>query len=122
DNLGRDVLSRVIHGARTSMIVGASALLLAIIGGSTIGLLSGYAGGYVDLIFQRIVDAWQAFPTLILAMAVVALLGPGLDKAVIAIGVTLVPNVVRVVRGSTISEKSLAYIEAATVLGASPWR
>jgi len=122
DNLGRDVLSRVIYGARTSMTVGAAALVFAILGGASIGLVSGYAGGKIDLVSQRVIDAWQAFPTLILAMAVVALLGPGLDKAVIAIGITLVPGVVRVVRGSTLAERNLAYIEAATVLGASPGR
>lgn len=122
DNLGRDVYSRIVYGTRTSLIVGGAALGLATIVGSWIGLLSGYLGKGVDLVVQRVMDAVLAFPALVLAMALVAVLGPGLRNAIIAISVTLLPTSVRVVRAATLTEKSQPYTEAAMVLGAGDVR
>jgi peptide/nickel transport system permease protein len=122
DNLGRDVYSRIVYGSRTSMIVGGAALGLATIVGSVIGLVSGYFGKGVDLIVQRVIDAVLAFPALVLAMALVAVLGPGLRNAIIAISVTLLPTSVRVVRAAALTEKSQVYTEAAMVLGAGDVR
>jgi len=104
------------------MIVGGAALGLATIVGSVIGLVSGYFGKGVDLIVQRVIDAVLAFPALVLAMALVAVLGPGLRNAIIAISVTLLPTSVRVVRAAALTEKSQVYTEAAMVLGAGDVR
>lgn len=122
DNLGRDELSRIIYGARSSMQVASTAILMAIVLGSVIGLVSGYVGGWLDLLSQRIVDAWQAFPTLILAIAIVSVFRPGIWTVAIAIGTTMTPGIVRVVRSSTITQKNLAYIEAAVVIGVPQWK
>jgi peptide/nickel transport system permease protein len=119
DHLGRDVLSRIIYGARVTLMVAISSVLL----GDTIGFLwgvaSGYLGGRVDLISQRMLDVLMSLPALILALLLMAALGAGLSTVIIAIAVTRVPLSTRVVRSMVLSVKELAYVEAAGALGAS---
>jgi peptide/nickel transport system permease protein len=120
DDLGRDVLTRIIHGARVSLQVGIIAVGIALALGVSLGLLSGYVGGTADNIIMRVVDAVQAFPGLILALAITAALGPSIRNAMIAIGIVSVPSIARLVRGQTLSEREREYVAAARVIGASP--
>lgn len=120
DGLGRDVLSRLIYGSRISLIVGFSAVLLAAVIGIVIGLVSGYVGGWVDSLLMRIVDAWLAFPFLLLAIAIVAVLGRGLNNIVIALVVTGWVLYARLVRGETLSLREREFVLSARGLGASP--
>ena len=120
DGLGRDVLSRLIHGTRISLIVGFSAVLLAAVIGVAVGLVSGYVGGWVDSLLMRVVDAWLAFPFLLLAIAIVAVLGRGLDNIVIALVVTGWVLYARLVRGETLSLREREFVLSARGLGASP--
>lgn len=120
DSLGRDVLSRLLYGSRISLIVGFSAVLLAAVIGIVIGLVSGYVGGWVDSLLMRVVDAWLAFPFLLLAIAIVAVLGRGLDNIVIALVVTGWVLYARLVRGETLSLREREFVLSARGLGASP--
>lgn len=123
DSLGRDVLSRTIHGTRTSLYAGLLAVGIALIIGLPIGLISGYFGGWWDeIVVMRIVDAVQAFPFLILAMSVVAALGPSLSNAMIAIGIGLSPAFIRIVRSSAIQIREMEYVKASDALGATQFR
>jgi peptide/nickel transport system permease protein len=118
DDLGRDLLSRVIYGARYSLGGGVSIVLIGTIVGLIVGLTAGYAGGWLDEILMRVTDVFLAFPSLILAMAVAAALGPSLLNAVIAIGVVWWPWYARLVRGQTLRIRSQPFIAAAVVSGA----
>jgi peptide/nickel transport system permease protein len=122
DNLGRDVFSRIVYGARISLAVGLAAVLIGTSLGSAAGLVSGYVGGAFDLVVQRVMDAWLAFPLLIFALAVLAALGPGLPQTMIAVGIVGIPTTSRVVRSSVLAEKEKVYVEAARTLGASQAR
>lgn len=117
DLFGRDVLSRVLHGARVSLSVGISAALLAAIPGLLLGLISGYHGGWLDQIMMRLVDVALAFPSLILALGIVAILRPGLMNVMVAVALASIPGYVRLVRGSVLSVKEELYIEAAQSTG-----
>lgn len=119
DEIGRDVLSRVIYGSRISIYVGLVAVSLGVTIGTTVGLISGYFGGKVDIVLQRIVDAVMGFPTLLLLITVAAVLGPGITKVMLALGVVLAPGTSRVVRGTVLSVKENQYVEAARALGAT---
>jgi peptide/nickel transport system permease protein len=122
DELGRDILSRVIWGSRVSLQAGAMAATIALIVGSTLGMLAAFYGGRADTLIMRTMDVLLAFPYLLLAIAVVAILGPGLLTAMIAIGIVNVPGYARIVRGSVLVVRSREYVEAASALGASDVR
>jgi len=122
DENGRDVLSRIIWGARASLMAGVISVTIATTVGVPIGLLAGFAGGKTDMIVGRLVDAMLASPFLILAIALAAFLGPSLQNAMIAIGITATPVFVRVSRGATMDAASNDYVEAARALGNPPWR
>ena len=122
DENGRDVLSRVVFGARASLLAGVVSVLIAAGIGVPIGLLAGFAGGRVDAVIGRVVDAMLACPFLILAIALAAFLGPALTNAMIAIGVTAAPVFVRVARGATMDAMTNDYVEAAHAIGNPPWR
>ena len=122
DELGRDLLSRILWGTRVSLPVAFVAVAVGLFGGGAIGILSGYAGGAVDLLLMRLMDALLAFPGLILAIALVAALGPGLRNAMIAIGVVAVPVYARLVRAVVLQLKPMEFIVATRSIGASPLR
>ena len=122
DEFGRDILSRVIWGARVSIQAGAMAATIALVVGSTLGMLAAYYGGRADTLIMRSMDVLLAFPYLLLAIAIVAILGPGLLTAMIAIGIVHVPAYARIVRGSVLVVRSREYVEAAAALGASDLR
>jgi peptide/nickel transport system permease protein len=122
DQLGRDVLSRIIYGARTSTYAATLAVSVAAVLGVPIGLLSGYRGRRVDLVFSRLNDALMSVPPLILALAVVAVLGPGLTNAMVAIGIISTPRFFRVVRAAAIDVRDSTFIEASKALGCTERR
>jgi peptide/nickel transport system permease protein len=122
DENGRDVLARVIFGARASLMAGVVSVLIAAGIGVPAGLMAGFAGGWTDIALSRVVDAMLACPFLILAIALAAFLGPDLTNAMIAIGVSTAPRFMRVARAATLDAASNEYVEAARALGNPPWR
>jgi len=119
DHLGRDVYSRIVHGARVSLLVGIASTLLGSVLGGLAGLLSGYLGGRTDLLAQRLLDILQGLPLLVLALVMTAALGPSLPNVVVAISLPIVPRAARVVRASVLSIREMPYVEAARALGLS---
>jgi peptide/nickel transport system permease protein len=122
DELGRDVFSRVLHGARVSLPVALAVVAMTGTVGILLGSAAGYAGGLADEIIMRVADAVLAFPSLILAIAITAALGPGLLNAALAIALVLWPEYARLVRSQVIALREMEFVSAATALGASPWR
>jgi peptide/nickel transport system permease protein len=122
DEFGRDVLSRIIWGAQSSLQAGATAATIALIVGLVLGMLAAFYGGRTDSLIMRSMDVVLAFPYILLAIAIVAILGPGLRNAMIAIGIVYVPHYARVVRGAVLSVRARDYVEAARALGAADGR
>lgn len=121
DAVGRDMLSRLIYGARFSLFIGVVVVGLAATTGVSIGLIAGYYRGTVDIIIMRVMDVILAFPSLLLALVMVAILGPGLMNAMIAIAIVLQPHFVRLTRASVLNERGKDYVTSARVAGASPY-
>jgi len=122
DQYGRDILSRVMVGARLSLLTGLGAVAIALGAGLVLGLLSGVLGGWTDLLFMRLVDIMLAFPSILMALVVVAVLGQGTANVMVAVGVSLVPTFVRLVRGDVLTVKENVYVEAARALGCGAGR
>lgn len=119
DAVGRDMLSRLIYGARFSLFIGCVVVTLAVLGGVAIGLVAGFFRGWVDIVIMRAMDIILAFPSLLLALVLVAVLGPGLLNAMIAIAIVLQPHFVRLTRAAVMAEKNREYVISARVAGAS---
>ncbi|MEM1873677.1 MAG: ABC transporter permease [Acidilobaceae archaeon] len=119
DHLGRDILVRIVFGTRIALYVIAASVTIAIVLGTLVGLVAGYMGGYVDLVVSRIIDAIMSFPAVLLALAIVAVLGPGIENVVLAIGIAEAPVFARLARGLVAVEKEHLYVEAARATGAS---
>ena len=117
DHLGRDIYSRIVHGARVSLVVSVASTLLGSVLGGVIGLLSGYVGGKTDLITQRVMDILQGLPLLVLALVMSAALGPSIENVVIAISIPIIPRAARVIRASVLSIREMQYVEAARAIG-----
>ncbi len=122
DPVGRDILSRLIHGTRYSLFIGTIVTTLALTGGIVIGVIAGYFRGWVDTLIMRLMDIILAFPSLLLALVLVAVLGPGLTNAMIAIALVLQPHFVRLTRAAVMAEKNRDYVVAAKVAGAGHLR
>ncbi len=121
DDLRRDILSRILHGGQTTISVGVLSIGGAIVGGLLMGLVAGYFGGYVDDIISRLVDVMLTLPGILLAIVVIAILGAGLQNAMIAVAITSMPSFARLVRGDTLVEKNKVYVEGSISMGASHW-
>ncbi|MCS7235752.1 MAG: ABC transporter permease [Armatimonadota bacterium] len=122
DELGRDLLSRILYGARLSMVIGTIAVAIGVLLGVPLGLLSGYLGGWFDLLVQRAIDVLLAFPSTVLAILLVTILGVGLVNVMIAVGIVSVPTYTRLVRGQVLSLKEQEFVDAARALGAGSLR
>ena len=122
DELGRDIFSRMVYGARASLMAGLVSVFIALVAGVPLGLIAGYFGGWIDSIISRATEALLSIPFLILAIALAAFLGPSLTNAMIAIGVSAAPKFVRLTRGQALSAKKEDYVQSARALGASDLR
>ncbi len=122
DDLGRDMLSRLIWGGRISLLVGFAAVLWAMLFGVVVGLVAGFYGRWLDSLAMRVIDILMAFPAILLAIAIVASLGPGLFNTMIAVAIVGIPYYARIVRGSVLSLREQEFVQAAFVVGASNWR
>ncbi len=122
DDFGRDILSRVIYGARISLRIGLVSVAIALFVGTAMGLASGYWGGFVDNLIMRFVDVMLAFPSILLAIVIVAIIGPSLNNAMIAVGIVVIPQYARLIRASVLTIREQEYVQAARALGAKDSR
>jgi peptide/nickel transport system permease protein len=121
DHLGRDVLSRLIHGARVSLLIGLASVAGGSAVGTALGLVAGYYGGWVDSLVMRLLDIQLAFPGLLLAITIISILGPGLANTIIAVTVWTIPGFARITRSTVVTLRGREFVEAATALGQSDW-
>ncbi len=117
DQFGRDLLTRIIYGSRTALLVGFSAATMGALAGLVLGVASAYFGGRFDLLFQRVMDVFLAFPLIIMALAIVSIFGPGLENVIIAITIPFIPTCARVVRSNALAIREIPYVDAARALG-----
>lgn len=122
DNLGRDILSRVLSGGQVSMVVAFMVVSISMSGGVLLGLITGYFGGIIDMLVMRLVDIMLAFPTMLFLLSIVAAMGPSLTTVLIALAITSIPGYGRIVRGSVLSARNNEYVISARVIGATDWR
>ena len=122
DDLGRDLLSRLIYGGQISMLIGFLVVVVSTSSGTILGLMSGYFGGWIDQLIMRIVDTMMALPSILLAIVIAAILGPGLTNTILAVSFVSVPHVIRLVRACTLAEIKKPYVTASRTFGAGPWR
>jgi peptide/nickel transport system permease protein len=122
DEIGRDTFSRVLYGGRVSLRVGVLAVLIGAVSGTLLGMIAGYVGGWLDSLIMRAIDVLLAFPGILLALVIVAILGPSINNVMIAVGIEFIPAFVRTVRGATLSVKEEEYVIAARAVGARSWR
>jgi dipeptide transport system permease protein len=122
DAIGRDILSRLIHGARLSLLIGIAVVTLSVIAGTILGLVTGFFRGVIEIAIMRLMDITLTLPSLLLAIVIVAILGPGLMNAMLAVAIVLLPHYVRIARAAVISEVSKDYVTAAKVAGAGRLR
>lgn len=122
DDSGRDLLSRLIYGTRITLLVGIMVVAMALSIGVTLGMFAGYFGSWLETIIMRFTDILMAIPSLLLAIVIVAILGPNLQNAMIAIAISLIPQFIRITRASFLSEKNKDYVQASAVAGAGPFR
>ncbi len=121
DELGRDVLSRLVWGGRNTLLVTGAAVAIAFVAGSVLGVVAGYRGGAADTVIMRVMDILLALPGFLLAVAIIAALGPSIGNVIIAIGINSIPPFARLARGSTLLVRDEVYVQAARTLGASEW-
>jgi peptide/nickel transport system permease protein len=119
DEFGRDVLTRLIHGSRLTLQIGVVSVGIALLTGGILGVVSGFVGGWFDVLMMGLVDVLLAFPAILLALAIIAVLGPGLTNTMIAVGIASIPGFARIVRASTLDVKERVFVEAARALGGS---
>lgn len=121
DLFGRDILSRIIHGTRVSIMVGILSMIISSVFGTTLGLIAGYYGKWIDVLIMRIMDTFMAFPAILLALLIMSVLGPSLANAIIAVGIIYVPTFARLIRASALSIREKQYMDAARVIGMPSW-
>ncbi len=122
DQLGRSILARIIYGSRVSLLIAMGVIVVGLLVGVPVGLISGYYGGAVDFIIQRITDMFLAFPGFLLALAMVAILGVGVTNVVLSVGIYMIPLYVRLVRGQVLTVRGEVYVEAAKAAGTRDWK
>ncbi len=122
DNMGRDIFSRIVYGARVSVTVGFGGIGIGVFLATLVGVTSGYFGGRFDILFQRLIDAWQAFPWLVILLSITAIFQPGIVTLIFGIGILSAASSSRIVRSATLAAKENQYVEAAWAIGASHWR